>query len=239
MEDNRLKVFNTQPTRNKTLHVFQGEVPVVKEEPYVDPMIVGNPKREQGNNPYTHYKTHPYIYKYAEAIRRDLSTYFELLVGKPISIWRINKEGNRCTVCTDPVTGAVLRTNCPQCGGVGYTPPYIHVIDTSAILQYNPKQTNANYTGNTEVATDQLVIIGDNIIDDRDIVYMYDTGDIYLVDTQQPDITALMGEVITQIAVVSRLPVGDNRYPLITKLIEDKKKSEELIDVKKARFEKL
>lgn len=240
MNDRRLHVFNEQLSSSKRrLHVFKVEEPEIIEEPYKDPLIVGNPSREKDNNPYTYYKTHPYVQRYANAIRQDLERYFQLLVGKPISIWRINKEGKRCMVCTDPVTGAVLRSTCPNCGGLGYTPPYIHSQDTLAILQYNPKQTTSNYTGNAEVATDQLVILGNNLIDDRDIIYMYDTGDIYLVDTQQPDITALMGEVITQIAIVSRLPMEDNRYPVVLKLITDKKEAEEKLDAKKARLEKL
>lgn len=234
-----LHIFDEEVKGKRRLHIFKEEEvqPVVEE--YKDPMIVGNTCRDTRNKDYTNYKTHRYVQKYAEAIRQDLGIYFELLVGKPVSIWRINKDGNRCNTCTDPVTGAVLMTACPSCGGIGYTPPFIHVIDTNAILQYNPKQTSAAYTGNSEVATDQLVIIGNNIIDDRDLVYMYDTGDIYLVDTQQPDITALMGEVITQIAIVSRMPEGDKRYHILTKLIKDKKEAEERLDAKKARLEKI
>lgn len=238
MNDRRLRVFKETGTDSKReLHVFKEEQPIVYERPYKDPTLIGNPSRTEDNAPYTTYKTHPYITKYAEAIRQDLGLYFELLVGKPASIWRINKEGKRCDICTDPITGATLKTHCPECGGVGYLPPYIHVIDTNVILQYNAKQTLANYTGNMEVATDQLIILGNDLIDDRDIVYMLDTGDLYLIDSQQPDITALMGEVITQIATVSRLPAGDFRYPVIEKLINNKNEAERELNARKARFE--
>lgn len=223
----------------KGLTIF-GDKPVPKPEPpYKNPIVSGVPGRPKPNNPYSNYATNKYVYNYAQAIRQDLGTYFDLLVGKDLAIWRINKDGHRCTECTDTITGNILNSNCPVCGGLGYTPPFLYVMDTKGLLQYNMKQTNATQTGTMETATDQLVIITDELIDDRDVIYMYDTGDIYLVDSIQPQITALMGEIITQILNVSRLSVGDRRYPIITKLNNERLEKIREEDERRARFEQI
>lgn len=222
----------------KSLTIYGDKPPAPPEPPYETPIISGVPSRPRGNAAYSKYKTNRYVQNYAEAIRQDLGIYFDLLVGKDLSIWRINKDGHRCTECTDVITGNILNSNCPVCHGLGYVPPYIFLMDTKGLLQYNTKQLNATQSGLLETATDQLVIITDEVVDDRDVIYMHDTGDVYLVDTIQPQITALMGEVITQILNVSRLSIGDRRYPVIEKLTNERLESMRLEDERRARFER-
>ena len=72
--------------------------------------------------------------------------------GVPNKLLMKAQWGERCQTCTDPITGRVRNSNCPDCVGTGYKNPYHGPYDLW--MSYSPdvqhRQVESPDTGTTE-----------------------------------------------------------------------------------------
>lgn len=169
----------------------------------------------QDNKSYREYKTPKYLKGYANKIIKDLTKHLRLYSGKCAVLYQRDKNGVRCSYCTDKDTGARLVTDCPQCDGSGYVVGYEKIGEFSIMLEYTPENNIPTPLGNQEIKKDQLVLVGAPEVKDQDLLIMKDTKDVYKIVNVDAYNVALNGIVISQLVTTSRIPVGEKEYDLI------------------------
>ena len=167
---------------------------------------------------YDAYKAQPYLLGYAKKIKENLLRSFKLYNGKCLSLYKVDKTGERCPECTDLFTGAKVLSNCEMCGGTGYLTKYTKIGKYWGLMNFNQKVVSTSELGNQEhIATqkDTLVIIDPPLLHDQDLVVFEQIKNIYKIYDLEPQICGLAGEVISQTVQITQLSAGSREYETI------------------------
>ena len=107
--------------------------------------------------------------------------------------------------------------NCPQCFGTG-TAPRTLIGDYWSYIDFNPNFRLSGEYGSSENpggTRDMIVIVGAPLLRDQWLVIHVDTKEVFKIVDVQPQIVAMQGIVVTQLASVTKLPIGSVEYKLV------------------------
>lgn len=155
--------------------------------------------------------------RYARKIRSDLERVSRIYDGIQIRLFKLRDDSERCTECTNLLTGECMISNCPTCGGTGYALAYTQEGDFWTRIDFTPRVIRPSEQGNTDNPgiQDQMVVIGAPILKARDIMITIISKEVFKILDREPQVVASGGEVISQIAFVSRITPGGSEYKLI------------------------
>ncbi len=176
------------------------------------------PKRPEKPEDHTNFRVYPYLRGYAEKMLKDLNTVTRLYDGRHIKIFKWGRSTDeRCPVCVDQVTGAVLVTNCSQCYGSGFNQKYTYGGDYWARVDFSPKLNVSSELGNYDRAghRDVFYVLGAPILKDQDLIIPVDVKEVYKVVDQEGQIVAMQGVVISQVVNCLLVSPGSAEYKLI------------------------
>jgi len=180
------------------------------------------PKRPDSNISYNNYRVPSYLIGHAKKIRHDILKKFRLYEGKLAYLFSVDTTGLRCTNCIDTITGAVTLDDCDVCGGTGYINGYQYINTYWIKIEITPEQDSTTEFGNTEnsgTRRELITLVDAELLNDKDLLVLVDTGDIYKVLDFAPQIAALSGEIITQTVQCSYLTRGCTEYSIIETLL--------------------
>lgn len=164
---------------------------------------------------YTDLNTPSYLQKYASKIRYDLEKYQRLYTGKKGVLYTKDRTKQRCTECTDLITGASVLSDCPVCAGTGYIDAFVSQGDVYARIDYAPHSYIMNETGNAEVCESTIYLSTNIIIDERDLLAVYGTMDIFQLIGQSTQVAALKGSPVMQVWSGSLITKDSSLYDLL------------------------
>lgn len=155
---------------------------------------------------------------YAEKMRADIRRIVNLYNGVRIRVFSLDESGQKCPDCVDAFTGQVMYSNCTTCGGTGYVVGYSYVCDTNAMVQFSPKIKTETEMGSAEGngRRDTFILVDVPLLEDQDLLVTVDTRRVYKIVDREPDIVAVGGEIIYQMAACSPLSKGSPEYKVIT-----------------------
>lgn len=149
-----------------------------------------------------------------EIMRREMVYAIQNTNSMEGNVYVKNVSGPPCTTCLDPVTGsAVYGSDCPQCGGTKFTPPYLGPYPVWATFTPNNRTTTNADDGLGRVPQPgfRLRIAGTAWLRTGDILKC--GGSLYYIETV--DVVVEIGQLpIVQVAGVNKLPLGDPLYVL-------------------------
>jgi len=190
------------------------------------------PSRPEKPQDYSDFRTAPYATGPARKILHDLEKLARLYNGKKVKIFRV-LSGERCEVCTDSISGAVVVLNCYECNGTGVTtgytlysreePSLIHGhtdtvdefwahIDVIPVFNVTSQLGNADTQGGAKTP---IMLIGMPLLQDGDLVVTVNTKDVYKIVNIEPQIIAVQGTVIAQQAQCNLISRGSPEYKVI------------------------
>lgn len=180
-------------------------------------MEYGPPRPEPLEQDYTNFRTPTYLRGHANKIIHDLKKVARLYNGRLVRIFN-NGTYEPCLTCTDTITGTIVLKNCPVCGGTGTTPrqfvgEYWNLVDLA------PKYRVPTEFGNTENPggiKDTFTVLGAPLLRDQWLIVTVDTKEVFEINDVMPQIVAMQGIVVTQVASCSRMPKGSVEYNVIT-----------------------
>lgn len=195
-------------------------MPLLIDNSGTTPSPVGHgPTRQPSPLPqgYTAFTNKKYLEGHAAKILDDLILMAELYNGHQILLCAVDKS-RRCPKCTNLATGEKLSSNCPVCHGTGYAENWTKVGHFWCYVDFGPVYHMDTPLGNTENpggTKQRLVILGAPIINDQSLAIFVESREIYKVYDIEPHIVAMRGDVIAQIAEMTRLTPGAPEYKLI------------------------
>jgi hypothetical protein len=181
-------------------------------------MSVGDygPKRPDGiEAPYNTFENPYYMRGYTKKIKENLLRWFRLYNGKPVTIFRVDKSGDRCPECTDQITGAKTVSNCTVCGGTGYVTKYKKLGTYWGLMNFAARIDDATPLGNQERVSggkDTVIVVDPPLLHDTDILVFEKLNAIYKIVDLEPQICGLAGDVICQTIQIAHLPPGSREY---------------------------
>lgn len=174
------------------------------------------PEREAVPFNYGHHTNYHYLKGYSQKILKDLIKIARMYNGQHASIYKI-AGGERCTKCTNSVTGERLLTNCPVCHGTGFLKNWEYLGDFWTLVDFGPGYRFATPLGNTENPNgtkEQIVILGAPILEDQALIIFEETQEVFKIYDVEPHIVAMRGDVIAQIASAVAVTYGSEEYKL-------------------------
>ena len=114
--------------------------------------VTFGPEREAVPFNYGHHTNYNYLKGYSKKILKDLIKTARMYNGQHASIYKV-AGGERCTKCTNLVTGERLLTNCPVCHGTGFLRNWEYLGDFWTLVDFGPGYRIATPLGNTENPT--------------------------------------------------------------------------------------
>ena len=165
------------------------------------------------------FATPNYLQAYARKARGDLYRVARMYNGLEVKLFTIDETGERCPECTDAFTGDIVISNCPTCGGTGYTISYQLAGTSYAVPQLAPKLKTSSEMGDIEVAQQNTwVLLGAPLLEDQDLVVTVDTRRVYKIVDMEPQLAAIGGEVITQTVICRALSKGAPEYKVLEQM---------------------
>lgn len=174
------------------------------------------PHRPAKAEDYGDYRTEDYVLGYALKIIHDMEKMARLYNGRLVRIFR-KSGGTRCPTCTDTITGAVVLTNCPDCGGSGMLDGYSQLLETWAHIDVARKHNLTSQLGNSDSpggADTPFVVINAPLLKDQDLLITVNTKDVHKIVNAEPQLVAMQGLVITQLTQCFRVSPGSPEYAL-------------------------
>ena len=178
-------------------------------------MLYG-PSRPKTPTTYEGYSTSQYLEGHGAKILYDLQKVARLYNGKEVNIYTLDRT-ERCPTCINAMTGQQIITGCKDCLGTGYTNGFTFIDSFWVQVNITPKEVTTSTFGNAENrgGRDQFIIIGAPLLEDQSLLIMKDTAVAYKIIDSEPQVTAMQGLVITQMAQCSRLSEGAPEYTLV------------------------
>ena len=174
------------------------------------------PERPDGiESPYNTFVNPRYMHGYTKKIKENLLRWFRLYNGKEVTIYKVDKSGERCTECTDSITGSKTISNCVICGGTGYMTKYTRVGTFWGVMNFAARVNDATPLGNQDKVSsgkDSLTVVDPPLLHDSDILKFQELNSIYKIVDLEPQICGLAGDVISQAMQVAHLPPGSREY---------------------------
>ena len=177
----------------------------------------GPPRPFPTQSDYTNIRTPSYMRGHANKIIYDLKKVARMYNGRLVRIYD-NGTGERCTTCTDDITGEIVLANCPVCHGTG-TSPRNYIGEFWNLIDFGPKYDAATEFGNTENpggAKDSITVLGAPLLRDQWIIVIVDTKEVFKIIDVHPQLVAMQGIVVTQIASCSKISEGSPEYSVVT-----------------------
>lgn len=163
-----------------------------------------------------------YLLGFATKVLRDIKLKAGLYDGVNVKLYKVTGT-TRCKDCIDSLTGSVIFTQCATCGGTGYASGYSLQGKYIAYFNLNAREdleTPAGNTDNSGGSRDSVIFPGMPLLKDTDLLYLIDTGEIYCVEDQEPQVTSMQGYVILQSVMCARITPGRKEYAIIKALID-------------------
>lgn len=181
--------------------------------------IKHGPERPQETRPtgYRAFTNKKYLEGHAAKILDDLILMAELYNGHQIALYFVDKS-KRCPKCTNLATGEKLSSNCPVCHGTGYAENWTKAGLFWCYVDFGPAYHMDSPLGNTENPNgtkQRLVILGAPPISDQSLAIFVESREVFKVYDIEPHIVAMRGDVIAQIAEMTRVTPGAPEYKLI------------------------
>ena len=182
----------------------------------IDGTVAFGPPRPKVTTDYTSFSTPDYLTGYARKILRDLVKVARMYNGRLLKLYRPAGE-KRCPNCTDSITGEILLGNCRICRGTGKALAWEPAGDFWSLVDFGQKFRMASDNGAMENpgVREQVTILGAPLMKDQHLVIFVETKEVYKIYDSEPHIVAMRGEVISQIASVSRISPGFPEHGLI------------------------
>lgn len=178
--------------------------------------VTFGPEREAVPFNYGHHTNYNYLKGYSKKILKDLIKTARMYNGQHASIYKV-AGGERCTKCTNLVTGERLLTNCPVCHGTGFLKNWEYLGDFWTLVDFGPGYRIATPLGNTENPNgtkEQIIILGAPILEDQALIIFEETQEVFKIYDVEPHIVAMRGDVIAQIASAAAVTYGSEEYKL-------------------------
>ena len=160
--------------------------------------VTFGPEREAVPFNYGHHTNYNYLKGYSKKILKDLIKTARMYNGQHASIYKV-AGGERCTKCTNLVTGERLLTNCPVCHGTGFLKNWEYLGDFWTLVDFGPGYRIATPLGNTE---------------NPNGIIFEETQEVFKIYDVEPHIVAMRGDVIAQIASAAAVTYGSEEYKL-------------------------
>lgn len=175
------------------------------------------PSRPEAEQSYAAFHTPVYLRGYSRKILHDLIKVARLYAGRRLRLFRPG-EGSRCSRCTNTLTGEVLDSRCPECGGTGRVGSWAPLGDFWSFIDFGPTWRLGTESGNADNpggVKDQFIVLGAPLLRDQDLLAVLETREVFKIWDAEPHIVALRGDVVAQIAACSRLGRGNAEYRLV------------------------
>lgn len=143
-------------------------------------------------------------------ILRDENIAFQALNGIEIKVLKRKHFGVRCTECYDPMTRAIVKSNCKTCYGTSWVGGYFSPIGTFGRVGPSPMQTQLTNEGKTEVNYTQLTLLDYPKVEEGDVLVEVGGNHRWYVRTVNP--TEIKRLVVHQRVSVVELPKGAPEY---------------------------
>ena len=182
-------------------------------------MLQYGPVRPYEDHDYSNFRTPLYLKGYAKKITLDLMRTAKMYNGRRVRIYSPNKQGERCPICTNLITGERMLSNCKVCRGTGYKDAWSYVGRFWSLVDFGPRYDMSSEYGNVENMQgdkDAITVIGAPELHDQDLIIIEETKDIFKIYNVEPHIVAMQGTIITQICQAAPLAYGQPEYDLIT-----------------------
>lgn len=153
----------------------------------------------------------------AEIMRRE-ALLARVHTGVKGNIYLRNRDGAKCTACSDVITGAAMQGDfCPVCGGTNQDPPYYGPYP--AWFTFTNTIRHETYmeggVGRIVPSPYNIRIVSPAQVRSRDILEVKDTKLLYYVDKVQVTAEVSTSPVIQE-ASVNEIPTVDPMYTLHT-----------------------
>lgn len=167
---------------------------------------------------YALFSTPEYLTGYSRKILLDLTKAARMYNGRLLHVFRPGEE-ERCSACTNAVTGEVLSSSCPVCRGTGVRAGWTSVGRFWSYVDFGPTYSLATENGNSENpggVKEQFIVLGAPLLRDQDLLVPVELRRVFKIYDVEPHIIALRGEVLAQMAQASPLSSGCQEYSVIT-----------------------
>ena len=165
-----------------------------------------------------------------ELLRRDYSLIKDImrrevlhartLAGVEADLWVKNVYGPRCTVCTDPISGAIRDSKCPSCFGTGYSPPYHGPY--RMWFTFNPTDNKIEMvedgSGTYEEGKNSVRVVGTMVIRKGDVLVVPADDKRFMVLGSQ-NLAEIRRIPVVQQAEISEMPTTDIIYQIVGGLL--------------------
>ena len=177
----------------------------------------GPPRPEPTFQDYTNFRTPIYLRGHAKKIIHDLKKVARLYNGRLVRIYT-GGGTTPCETCVDSITGSIVLKDCPTCNGTGTT-PRTYVGEFWTLVDFAPKYRVPTEFGNTENPgnlKDTFTVLDAPLLKDQWLIVTVDTKEVYEINDVMPQIVAMQGTVVTQLASCARMPVGSVEHKVVT-----------------------
>ena len=142
------------------------------------------------------------------------------LAGVESEIWIKSVNGIKCPTCTDPFTGNISTSNCRDCLGTGWLPPYHGPYPVWATYSVRRRNTELkpDGTGLQQIYSHDIRMVGFPFVKDKDIIVDKSSDKRYIVDAVNHE-TEIRRIPVVQTLHTVELPTSDPRYRIGTDLI--------------------
>ena len=177
------------------------------------------PSRPKVLETYENFPTATYIQGVADKIAHDIELVAELYNGKQFVLFRAS-ESDRCTICTDAITGAVLLSNCPVCMGTGKVDGYTKIGSYWALCEFGAELSTISEFGNLEVRMepDTMIAIKAPMVFESDIVVFPYYKKVFKIVDHEGQLAAVQGTVLLQQLNIIKITEGSIEYSLLDKI---------------------
>ena len=176
------------------------------------------PKRPEQPETHEDFRTPAYLKGTARKILRDLIQVARIYDGRLIRLYQWGRSTDeRCPVCVDKVTGAVLHTNCKTCLGSGFAQKFTYAGEYWSRVDFTPKLNVSSELGNYDRMghRDSFYVLGAPIIRDQDLIVTVDTREVYKTVDLEGHIVAMQRIIISQVINALLVSPGSAEYRLI------------------------
>ena len=161
------------------------------------------------------FATPVHLHRFANKILLDMEKRARVYQGKAMRMLRPDGE-ERCTLCTNEITGAIVLHDCPVCIGTGKLNAYKELGEYLIFLDVVARELIPSEMGNIAGGKgDYFVLVGAPEVKYDDLFIMSGSNDVYRAQEQEPAYVAMQGHVVAQIITPKRLSPGAIEYRLV------------------------
>ena len=172
------------------------------------------PERPFEAHDYEMFHTPQFLSRYSKKILMDMVRVAKGYTGRKVHLF-FQDKGSRCPQCINEITGEKMLSDCPMCHGTGRVHGWEYQGYYYTQVDFQPRQVIATENGtvnNQGGNRDSIYVLGAPLIHDQDLILFEETKELYKVYDVEPQLVALRGDVIIQIAQGSLVEYGSPEY---------------------------